>query len=152
MSPLSLRNDLTPDMAQTALKMADLDPLAAFRYITPAAVWGAIDAYAAEIARSLPPQYATRGGVLAALKADLQEILAAAFPQMPALVPAGASVPPPVPSRSPAPLPAAEAPEPGPEEAAPGDAPAAARVNALEYLSIRAGNAKKSAARFLGLE
>ena len=133
-----LRPDITPAMAQTAVQMSDIDPLAALRYISLAGAWDDIEAYAVELAASMPPAMRTKAGVQSALKDAL--VLA-----LDEFLPAPAVKTSPMP-----PLPAQTRPE-APVQAAGEPVAPARKMSAAQFLTGAARKVRESAAGFLGV-
>lgn len=135
-----LRPDITPIMAQTAVRMADIDPLASLRYISPAGAWDEIDTYAAELAASMPPAIRNKAGVQGALKDALNLALDGYLPTpAPKALPAAPYAAPVRPG-----APAEDA------QAQPAAAPVR-KMNASAFLTGAARKARESAAVFLGV-
>jgi hypothetical protein len=70
-----LRPDLTPAIAQTAIEMADIDPMAAMRHISHISEWENVQKYVLELVQSIPEEMRSQEVLHEILKDEINAIL-----------------------------------------------------------------------------
>lgn len=148
---LTIREDITPAIAETARQMSEIDPLAALHMVTPMGTWDDVDAYASELLAAIPQGLQGKAGAALALKETLNIALGEVFE------PAGVSMPPNAPKAAPGAalaagdmVPAVSA---GADSGVTGPAvPGRPKMSAVEFLGKQARAAKTNAMEFLGIK